>query len=389
MDRAERWRIVLEKLKTIVPKDFQCYIQFKNNLLNDSELDANVPWLNIVNLITSNDSWSHLLFLKYFININPKPDLIIKDILNNISKDTNISVCRNYSFAKLSSLEGTTEGLKISNFIINSIEKDVLNQSNLELINYQESTNFIEAEIENEIKRKFIIDPVGDVFKTQFNYSTQQHKNLIENQMELIMDIINKGNKLMYSYDWFKKQYDITKDIHKLLFGNWKEILSKIKEYQNKSIMPSELFIDDYDFTPKVSKIMKNSDLNKYMEYNNIRNNSADNSKNKYRGNIKFNKITKSRKILNISENQSKELYINNKILKLQIRNIMLENDLMQMENKQVQENQLFVWIIQNKYQLIQEYINKNEIKTKNYNKDVQEKLKWLAKNGYINKLEL
>jgi hypothetical protein len=46
----------LENLKTIVPKDYQCYIQFKNNLLSDSELDANVPWLNIVNLITSNDS---------------------------------------------------------------------------------------------------------------------------------------------------------------------------------------------------------------------------------------------------------------------------------------------------------------------------------------------
>ena len=389
MDRAERWRIVLEKLKTIVPKEYQCYIQFKNNLLNDSELDANVPWLNIVNLITSNDSWSHLLFLKYFININPKPDLVIKDILNDILMDTNISICRNYSFAKLLSMEGTTEGLKISNFIINSIEKGVLNVSKLESINYQESTNFIRPEKDNEIERKFILDPDGDAFVTLFNYSNQKHIYLIENQMELMMDIINKGNNLMYSYDWFKNQYDIIKEIHNLLFENWKEILSKIKEHQNKSIMPSELFIDDYDFTPKTMKI-SDSDLNKYkyMEYNRIRNNSADN-KNKNRGNIKFNKITKSRINLNTYGNQLEELiYKNNKILKWQIRKIMLENDLMQMENMQVQENQLFIWIIQNKYQLIQEYINKNKIKMKNYNKEVQEKLKWLVKNGYINKLE-
>jgi hypothetical protein len=374
-----------------VPKEYQCYIQFKNNLLNDSELDANVPWLNIVNLITSNDSWSHLLFLKYFINVNPKPDLIIKDTLNDISKDTNLSVCRNYSFAKLLSLEGTTEGLKISKFIINSIEKGVLNLSKLELINYQESTNLIKSEKGNKTERKFILDLVGEDFTTLFNYSTQKHKNLIENQMELMMDIINKGNKLMYSYVWFKKQYDTTKEIYNLLFGNWKEILSKIKEYQNKSIMPSELFIDDYDFTPKVINTMENLDLNKYkyMEYNKIRNNSADNSKNKNKGNIKPNKITIGRTNINTNENQSEELlYKNNKSLKLQIRKIMLENDLMQMENIQVQENQLFVWIIQNKYQVIQEHINKKEIKMKNYNKDVQEKLKWLVKNGYINKLE-
>jgi hypothetical protein len=350
MDRAERWRIVLEKLKIIVPKEYQCYIQFKNNLLNDSVLDANVPWLNIVNLITANDSWSHLLFLKYFININPKPDLIIKDTLIDISKDTNISVCRNYSFDKLLSLEGTTEGLKISKFIINSIEKGVLNLSNLELINHQESTNLIRSEKDKE--------PVGNVFATIFNYYTQKHKNLIENQMELMMDIIKNGNNLTYFYDWFKNQYDITKEIHNLLFGNWKEILSKIKEYQNKSTMPSELFIDDYDFTPKECKIMKYSDADfnkyKYMEYNKIRNNSADN---KNRGNIKSNKITISRINLNIYGNQLEELtYKNNKILKRQIRKIMLENDLMQMENIQIQENQLFVWIIQNKYQLIQEH---------------------------------
>jgi hypothetical protein len=208
--------------------------------------------------------------------------------------------------------------------------------------------------------------------------------------MELMMDIIKNGNKLIYLYDWFKNQYNITKEIHKLLFGNWKEILSKIKEYQNKSIMPSELFIDDFDFTPKECKIIKYSDSDfnkyKYMEYNKIRNNSADN---KNKGNIKFNKITKSRINLNIYENQLDELiYKNNKILKWQIRKIMLENDLMQMENMQIQENQLFVWIIQNKYQLIQEYINKKKIKMENYNKDVQEKLKWLVKNGYINKLE-
>jgi hypothetical protein len=288
-------------------------------------------------------------------------------------------------------LEGTTEGLKISKFIINSIEKGVLNSSKLELINYQESTNLIKSEKGNKTERKFILDLVGEDCTTLFNYSTQKHKNLIENQMELMMDIINKGNKLMYSYVWFKKQYDITKEIYNLLFGNWKEILSKIKEYQNKSIMPSELFIDDYDFTPKVINTMENLDLNKYkyMEYNKIRNNSADNSKNKNKGNIKPNKITIGRININTNENQSEELlYKNNKSLKLQIRKIMRENDLMQMENIQVQENQLFVWIIQNKYQLIQEHINKKEIKMKNYNKDVQEKLKWLVKNGYINKLE-
>ena len=34
------------------------------------------------------------------------------------------------------------------------------------------------------------------------------------------------------------------------------------------------------------------------------------------------------------------------------------QNEIYQMELDHVQENQLFVWIIQNKYKLIQEYID-------------------------------
>jgi hypothetical protein len=377
MDRAERWRIVLEKLKIAVPKDYQYYIQFKNNLLIDSNLDANIPWLNVVNLFTSNGSWSHLLFLKYFSNINPKPDLKIKDILIDILKDTNISTYRNYSCAKLISIVGTTEELKISNIIKNLIEKDTQKLVKSESI-YQESIN----------KNVFVTDEKSDSAKISFvslflNFS-QIYKNKLIHQKVNMIDILNIGTKIKQFYDGFKEQYDK----HNLIIKNWKEILAKIKYRQYdkqiaiknwkeilvktkdhksiKSIIHNELILEDIIL--KAFNIMEIYELRKY---NNINVNNNDNKMIKSKNNLcKNGNIWE---IIDIKYNIKKFL------------KIIMKYNLFQMV---YMENQL-VLVILNKYLLIQEYINNMKFKNYHYyGKKVQEKFKWLVKNGQIKIVE-
>jgi hypothetical protein len=364
-------------LKTAVPKDYQYYIQFKNNLLIDSELDANIPWLNVVNLFTSNDSWSHLLFLKYFSNINPKPDLKIKDILIDILKDTNISTYRNYSCAKLISIVGTTEELKISNIIKNLIEKDTQNLAKSESI-YQESIN----------KNVFVTDEKLDSAKISFvslflNFSQIYKNKLIHKKVNMI-DILNIGTKIKQFYDGFKEQYDK----HNLIIKNWKEILAKIKyrQYDNqiviknwkeilvktkdnksiKCIIHNELILEDTIL--KAFNIMKIYELRKY---NNMNVNNNDN------------KMIKSKNNLCKNGNIWETIYIKDNIKKF--LKIIMKYNLFQMV---YMENQL-VLVIWNKYLLIQEYINNMKFKNYHYyGKKVQEKFKWLVKNGQIKIVE-
>ena len=354
MDRAERWRIVLEKLEIAVPKDYQYYIQFKNNLLTDSELDANIPWLNVVNLFTSNDSWSHLLFLKYFSSINPKPDLKIKDILTDILKDTNISTYRNYSCAKIISIVGTTEELKISNIIKNLIEKDTQKLAKSESI-YQESIN----------KNAFVTDEKLDSVKISFvflNFS-QIYKNKLKHQKVNMTDILNIGTKIKQFYDRFKEQYDK----HNLIIKNWKEILVKTKDHKSiKCIIHNELILEDIIL--KAFNIMEIYELRKC---NNMNVNNNDNKMIKSKNNLCKNGNVWE--IIDIKDNIKKFL------------KIIMKYNLFQME---YMENQL-VLVILNKYLLIQVYIN--NIKLKNYHyygKKVQEKFKWLVKNGQIKIVE-
>ena len=398
VNRAERWRIVYDKLRLAVPEEFQCYIQFKNKELSNLELDINIPWLNVINLFVSKDSWSHLLVLKFFMEIKNKPELIIKEILIDIAKDTQLDICRNNSCGKLLTLTGTNEDIKISNYILENIQKGIKNLSNIENKQYHESINknTIEQDFElDEIKE--VLDPIGDALTTLFLNSSQRYKYLMENQMEIMIGIINKSNKIMDFHDWLKEQYDTTMEIQKLILGNWKEILSKAKDYQNKSIMPSELFNDGYEFVPVENNTMEIFGLIKSntYEYKQIRSNSMDNSKGRNKsksgGNIKFIKIEKNK----TKENNSyKNLWDDeilgkkNKTRKFLMQKTIRQNEIYQMELDHVQENQLFVWIIQNKYKLIQEYIDNKKIKLDNYGKDVQEKLKWLNKQGYINNLK-
>ena len=346
MDRAERWRIVFEKLKVAVPKDYQYYIQFKNNLIIDSELDANIPWLNVVNLITSNDSWSHLLFLKYFSNINPKPDLKIKDILIDILKDTNISTCRNYSCAKIISIVGNTEELKISKFIKNLIEKETIAKS--ESI-YQESINknvFVKDEKLDSIRISFVS------FVSVFTKFSQIYKNKLNYQMVKMIDILNNGTKFMQFHDG---QYDK----HNLLIKNWKEILAKIKYYQYdiqyliknwkeilaktkehkciKCIIHYELILKDIIL--RAFKIMK---IYEFRKSNNMN------------GNNNVNKMIKTKN--NICKNEN--ILIDTKDNIKKFLKIIMKYNLFQME---YMENQL-VLIILNKYLLIQEYINNKKL---------------------------
>ena len=367
MDRAERWRIVLEKLKIAVPKEYQYYIQFKNDLLIDSELEVNIPWLNVVNLFTSNDSWSHLLFLKYFSNINPKPDLKIKDILTDILKDTNISICRNYSCAKLISIVGTTEEVKISNIIKNLIEKDTQNLSKSESI-YQESIN------KNDFVTDEKLDPVKISFVSLFINCFQTYKNKIKYQMVKMTDIFNNGIKFKQFYDWFKEQYDI----HNLLIKNWKEILAKIKyhQYDKQNVLKNwkEILAKTKDYKSIKCIILYElilediilRALNIIMEIYVLRkcNNMNENNN--------VNKLIKSKN--NLYKNEYIWDIIDIKYNIMKFLKIIMKYNLFQMK---YMENQL-VLIILNKYLLIHEYINKNYY----YGKKVQEKFIWLLKNG-------
>ena len=373
MDRAERWRIVLEKLKIALPKDYQYYIQFKNNLLTDSELDVNIPWLNVVNLLTANDSWSHLLFLKYFSSINPKPDLKIKDILTDILKDTNISTYRNYSCAKLISIVGTTEELKISNIIKNLIEKDIQNMFKSESLIYQESTKNIFAIDEN-------LDSVKISFVSLFINFSQTYKNNSKYQMVKMIDILNYGIKFMQFYNRFKEQYDK----HNLLIENWKEILAKIKYHQYdkqnvlfknwKEILAKTKYhrrIIYYELTMEDIILMAFNNMKIYelRKCNNMN------------GNNNVNKIIKSKNNLCINENTWEIIDIKDNIKKYLMIIIVynLFQNLFQME---YMENQL-VLIILYKYLQIQEYINK-KFKNYYYGIKVQKEFKWLIKNGQM-----
>ena len=337
-------------------------------------------------MFLSNDSWSHLLFLKYFSNINPKPDLKIKEVLIDILKDTNISTYRNYSYAKLISIVGTTEESKISNTIKNLIEKDTQNISRSESLVYQESIN----------KNVFVTDEKLDVIKISFvsviiKFS-QTYKNNLKYQMIKMIDIINNGIKFKYFDDWFKKY-----DKHNLLNENWKEILAKIKHHQYDKLFKNwkEILaktkdhkciecIIHYELIMEDNTLMafNITDIYELIKFNNMNEN------------INVNKMIKSKNNLCTNENIWERIGINNNIKKFlkiimeyiwsQLQKIIMEYKLLQMEYMEYQ----LALIILNKYLLIQEYINKKEIKNYYYGKEVLEKLKRLVKYGNVKFVE-
>jgi hypothetical protein len=298
-------------------------------------------------------------------------------------KDTNISTYRNYSCAKVISIVGTTEELKISNIIKNLIENDTQKLAKLESI-YQESIN----------KNVFVTDEKLDSAKISFvslflNFS-QIYKNKLKHQKVNMIDTLNIGTKIKQFYDGFKEQYDI----HNLLIKNWKEILAKIKYHQYdkqfviknwkeilvktkdhksiKCIINNELILEDYelildDIKLRTFNIMEIYELSKCNNMN----------ENNY-----VIKMINSKD--NLCKNENIWEMIDTKYNIKKFLKIIMEYNLIQMENM---ENQLIL-IILNKYQIIQEYINKKKIKNYYDGKEVQEKFKWLVKNGQIKIVE-
>ena len=105
-----------------------------------------------------------------------------------------------------------------------------------------------------------------------------------------------------------------------------------------------------------------------------------------YNENNNVNKIIKSGNNLCINENIWKIIDIKDNIKKY-MKIIMVYNLFQNLFQMEYMENQLVLMIL-NKYQQIQEYINK-KIKTNYYyGIEVQKEFKWLFKNGQIKIVE-
>jgi hypothetical protein len=289
-------------------------------------------------------------------------------------KDTNISIYRNYSCAKLISIVGTTEELKISNIIKNLIEKDIQNIFKSESLNYQESTKIISVIDEN-------LDSVKNSFVSVFINFSQTYKNKSKYQMVKMIDILNYGIIFMQFHNKFKEQYDK----HNLLIENWKEILAKIKYYQYdkqnilfknwKEILAKTKYhecIIYYELTMKdiTLRAFNNMKIYELRKCNNMN------------GNNNVNKIIKRENNLCTIENTGEIIYIKDNIKKY-LKIVIVYNLFQNLFQMEYMENQL-VLIIMNKYLQIQEYINKKFKNYYYYGIEVQKEFKWLVKNGQI-----
>lgn len=61
-----------------------------------------------------------------------------------------------------------------------------------------------------------------------------------------------------------------------------------------------------------------------------------------------------------------------------------MENNDLEFTNKNINERQIFIWNIQEKYAIIQENINLGNIKFENYNEEIKEILIELNNNNKI-----
>lgn len=392
MSREIRWRYALENLKICLPENYLIYIQFENKNINEEQLKSNINWINILLLINTNGIWSHLIILKYFEKLKSKPNLIINRQISKITNSNIGNIIKNNSIDMLGNIDKfANENLKIENYLNGNMEnneidfeynnKNKITQGNNieykdnEIICQIPSFNNIDKFINNETY--LLINKGNNKIKFLKKYENLDINNQINKQYEIIDDIIYGNTIENYGIEIFFKNINNT---FINLYRNWKEILNKIKTYNKNIIIPSDLLEDDYKFMPNINKNWKN--LKEWYNYkikNFRRNKSA--PKDKYNPNN--NGIRKYIYNMRYKNNKEKEKEIINNKNNRNLYKSMENNDL-EFTNKNINERQIFIWNIQEKYAIIQENINLGNIKFENYNEEIKEILIELNNNNKI-----
>ena len=392
MSRKIRWRYALENLKICLPENYLIYIQFENKNINEEQLKSNINWINILLLINTNGIWSHLIILKYFEKLKSKPNLIINRQISKITNSNIGNIIKNNSIDMLGNIDKfANENLKIENYLNGNMEnneidfeynnKNKITQGNNieykdnEIICQIPSFNYIDKFINNETY--LLINKGNNKIKFLKKYENLDINNQINKQYEIIDDIIYGNTIENYGIEILFKNINNT---FINLYRNWKEILNKIKTYNKNIIIPSDLLEDDYKFMPNINKNWKN--LKEWYNYkikNFRRNKSA--PKDKYNPNN--NGIRKYIYNMRYKNNKEKEKEIINNKNNRNLYKSMENNDL-EFTNKNINERQIFIWNIQEKYAIIQENINLGNIKFENYNEEIKEILIELNNNNKI-----
>lgn len=366
--RLNRWRLMLERLYVEVPHNFLIYLKFKSLPQDDEFLDKNIPWINNMSLAVFENSWSHRVILEMLSRSTQLPDLLFINTLiklANVKDLTNIeSLDKAIQLLETKQEEFLMNEEEVETEIFEKLEKELENEDT-KLINNkldQEINKIIEKKEDNEeeiqnLEKTHLLEDMGERI---FGKNSYHYYLLMENQMEIFYNLIN--NKEIYDLKGLICEQEETQNkLAEMLMRNWKEILSKIKAVQDESIIPSELIEREYIFYPKDEKIksMKKSIRQSYYEL------------------VEIPELVRSSSSPKIKKNENKinapkqQKFSKQKEFKLGINRF-------KEQIEQVSKGALINWIRNLEYEKIQNGINEGRILLENYEKDIQEELKFL-----------
>lgn len=368
--RLNRWRLMLKRLYVEVPHNFLIYLKFKSLPQDEEFLDKNIPWINKMSLAVFENSWSHRIILDMLSRSTQLPDLLF---INTLIKLANIR-----EFTNINSLDEAIKLLeskqdeflqneeKVEFEVFENLEKEI-EKEDIKIANHkidQEIDKSFEdkEEVEEEIQKLNKAQLLDDLGERIFGKNSYHYYILMENQMEIFYNLTN--NKEIYDLKGLICEQEKTQnELAEMLMKNWKEILSKIKDIQKESTIPSDLIEREYFFYPKDEKIksIEKSIRQSYYELIEIPNLTRSNSMPKL-----LKKEDKIEKIENPLKNDSKQ----NKF-KLGIKRF-------KDQIEQVSKGALLNWIRDLEYEKIQTGINEGRIQLENYDKEIQEELKFL-----------
>lgn len=367
--RLNRWRLMLKRLYVEVPHNFLIYLKFKSLPQDEEFLDKNIPWINKISLAVFENSWSHRIILDMLSRSTQLPDLLFINTLiklANIREFTNIdSLDEAIKLLESKQEEFLQNEEKVESEIFEHLEKEI-EKEDIKIANYKldqeiDKVSEDKEEVEEETQKLNKSQLLEDLGERIFGKNSYHYYLLMENQMEIFYNLTN--NAEIYDLKGLICEQEKTQnELAEMLMRNWKEILSKIKDIQKESTIPSDLIEREYFFYPKDDKIksIEKSIRQNYYELveipNLIRSNSSPKS------------LKKEDKIK--TENlQKKDLKQNE--FKLGIKRF-------KEQIEQVSKGALLNWMRNLEYEKIQTGINEGRIQLENYEKEIQEELKFL-----------
>lgn len=367
--RLNRWRLMLKRLYVEVPHNFLIYLKFKSLPQDEEFLDKNIPWINKISLAVFENSWSHRIILDMLSRSTQLPDLLFINTLiklANIREITNIdSLDEAIKLLESKQEEFLQNEEKVESEIFEHLEKEI-EKEDIKIANYKldqeiDKVSEDKEEVEEETQKLNKSQLLEDLGERIFGKNSYHYYLLMENQMEIFYNLTN--NAEIYDLKGLICEQEKTQnELAEMLMRNWKEILSKIKDIQKESTIPSDLIEREYFFYPKDDKIksIEKSIRQNYYELveipNLIRSNSSPKS------------LKKEDKIK--TENlQKKDLKQNE--FKLGIKRF-------KEQIEQVSKGALLNWMRNLEYEKIQTGINEGRIQLENYEKEIQEELKFL-----------